>query len=219
MMQNGELSYETVNKKRLIDASEIVRVFGDSFHPETVRNTGNIPEGNTSEHSETSHKSVPPPDENTLIHEMFREQREEIRHLRQQIVEQREHYEKRLDDKEKHFAERMTSQQEHYQRLLTYQPVKPLEKPTEDEKGEPDTSPAEAPLPPANRWLNLIAALGFTLVAGILLWFGWERHITPTLPTPQRHITPPLSEPPAKSRRTPPPAPTFTPIPSHRNFP
>lgn len=58
-MKNGELSYETIDKGRLIDASELVRVFNNSFKnhsnqkhienvsdmfQETKRNTKNITE-------------------------------------------------------------------------------------------------------------------------------------------------------------------------------
>ena len=45
MMNNGEISYESQGpegkKRRIIDASELVRVFGGAFKPEGTRGTGN----------------------------------------------------------------------------------------------------------------------------------------------------------------------------------
>lgn len=38
MMENGEISYEGQSRKRLIDASELIRVFSDRFSPETREN-------------------------------------------------------------------------------------------------------------------------------------------------------------------------------------
>ena len=39
MMSNGELSYNTENNKRLIDGSELARVFGNKFKPDRNKKT------------------------------------------------------------------------------------------------------------------------------------------------------------------------------------
>ncbi len=57
MMANGDLTYETTNNgsrnKRLIDASELIRVFGDSFRLEGLEET---PQDRTEKHDEIEPK-------------------------------------------------------------------------------------------------------------------------------------------------------------------
>jgi hypothetical protein len=59
MMKNGEISYESQGpegkKRRIIDASELVRVFGSAFKPHGTHGTENE---KTSKHSETLQEHV-----------------------------------------------------------------------------------------------------------------------------------------------------------------
>lgn len=55
MMENGEISYEGKDRKRLIDASEVIRVFGDKFNPESPQKTSDTSHNAKELHNDTLH--------------------------------------------------------------------------------------------------------------------------------------------------------------------
>lgn len=93
MMKDGSISYQTTDSGRLIDGSELSRVFSDKFSPldedenPISKNTPEIDRNEQSRNQELTERTLVAETESRLLREQLSSKDDEIRYLRNQLEE------------------------------------------------------------------------------------------------------------------------------------
>lgn len=121
MMENGEISYEGKDRKRLIDVSEVIRVFGDKFNPESSKKINDTSQDVKLIHNDTS-------DNVSLLHYKISVLEEKLETTAQERERERNTLKQQLRDAQSRESELMDIVKKEQERggriekqLLTYQ--------------------------------------------------------------------------------------------------